>query len=235
MKNFLMCTLFYWIARLFYTSYRFRYMGLENLAKARSFHPEGSFCLASWHENALAGVLGQIGYPYCFLISPSQDGEYVDFLSRKFGYKTVRGSSSRGGKEARENLEFMIKTGYSGAFTVDGPRGPRRQCKPGVLITAYKAGTVILPVAAITKKPWVLSKTWDQTKIPKPFAKIVYQLGPPIKIPKNLDKEKFDIMLQKINRALNATEEKAIKNLQSWNAGVKQFPFKKKKITTQTQ
>ena len=97
--------IFYLIVRLLYASYRFHYFGLENLDKILK-NESLKFCLASWHEHALAGVTGQKNVPYCFIISQSKDGEFVNYISKKFGFSVARGSSSRGGKEARD---FLLK------------------------------------------------------------------------------------------------------------------------------
>jgi len=220
----LLCYIFYGFAKLFNLTYRFRYSGIHNLEAAKVHRDDGSYCLASWHEHALSGVLGQVGVKYCFLVSKSKDGEFVDFICRRLGYETVRGSSSKGGKEARKALEESMGRGVATAFTVDGPRGPRKRCKPGVLKTAMETQTAILPVAAVADRCWVMSKSWDKTKIPKPFAKIVYQFGNLIEVPQNLEGAAFDNMLASINARLDETEAEAIANLSAWSNASRHLP-----------
>ena len=220
----LLCLALWAVASFFRLSYRFRYFGVENLEQARLSHPAGAYCLGSWHEHAAAGVLGQAGLPYCTLISKSSDGELVDFICRKMGYRTVRGSSSRGGKEARSQLEALMGEGIPTAFMVDGPRGPRHQSKPGILKTAMSTGAAILPVAAISAEPWVLAKAWDQTKIPRPFSKIAYQFGPIMILPPDLEGEEFDAALAELNRRLKETEALACGNLARLKEGRKLLP-----------
>ena len=174
--------LVYLYCRMILLTCRFRYVGIENQHYAKSLHPKGAYCLASWHEYLVTGILGQAWVPYCLLVSRSKDGALVEFISTRLGYKTARGSSSRGGKEARQELEEYIAQGYSAAFTVDGPRGPRHQCKPGIIKTALNTKTAILPVCAYPEKAWVLRRTWDQTKLPKPFSTIVYHFGEVIQV-----------------------------------------------------
>jgi|TARA_B100001964_G_C14012435_1_gene499983 lysophospholipid acyltransferase (LPLAT)-like uncharacterized protein len=220
----LACYIFYIFAWLFKQTYRFRYVGIENLEAAKAHREDGSYCLASWHEHALGGVLGQVGVKYCFLISKSKDGDFVDFICRRLGYETIRGSSSKGGKEARLAMEETMSRGVATAFTVDGPRGPRKKCKAGVLKTAMETGAAILPVAAIADRNWVMVKSWDESKVPKPFAKIVYQFGPLIEVPKELEGEAFDAMLEKINSTLDETERQAEANLSEWQNQPKRLP-----------
>ncbi len=221
-KLWLLCYLFYILGYLLRKSYRFRYFGIERLEEAKTAKP--AYCLISWHENALAGVLGQVGLPYCFLISQSTDGAFVSFLSSKFGYKTARGSSSKGGKEALLELEAAVSGGFPAAFTVDGPRGPRHQCKPGVLALASKMHIPILPVAGIASNSWVLEKTWDKTKVPPPFAKITYQFGKLVYPPADLSPEAFTAYLEKLNNALHETEKEAQKHAARWAEGVTFLP-----------
>ena len=217
--------LLFFFARLFHGSYRYRYFGLEHLDAARARHPQGAYCLASWHEHALAGVLGQMGMPYCFLISKSADGDFVDFICRRLGYETVRGSSSKGGKEARDQLQDVMNRGVSPAFTVDGPRGPRHKPKPGIIKTAMHVGAAILPVAAIAENPWVMAKAWDKTKIPRPFSRIVYQFGPVLELPESLEGEAFDDALRTLEARMKETEALAQQNLRQLAGGVRSLPL----------
>ncbi len=210
-----MCFLFYGLAQIFRLTYRYRYRGLDQLAEAQAFRPDQAYCLASWHEHALAGVLGLVGLPHTFLISQSKDGEFVDFISRRLGYSTVRGSSSRGGQDARRGLLKALQGGSSPAFTVDGPRGPRHQAKAGIIKVASEGGALILPVAAVADRFWTM-KSWDQNKIPKPFAKIVYQFGTPISVPSTLEGDALDRHLIALNEQLRLTEADATNGFKNW-------------------
>ena len=217
-----MCYLFYGLAQLFRLTYRFRYRGLDNLTRAQAFRPDKAYCLASWHEHALAGVLGLAGLRHTLLISQSKDGEFVDFIGRRLGYDTARGSSSRGGPEARRLLLEALHKGSSPAFTVDGPRGPRHKAKAGVIKVASEGGAMILPVAAIADRFWTM-KSWDQNKIPKPFAKIVYQFGAPIEIPRSVQGDDLERLLALLNNQLMLTEEEAKHGFSRWSSLAKKF------------
>ena len=98
----------------------------------------------------------------------------------RFGFQTVRGSSSRGGGEARDGLVASTGDGWFTALTVDGPRGPRRRVKGGIIDIARRTGVAVLPLTTIASSHWILSRSWDQFKIPKPFAKIVVSYGAPV-------------------------------------------------------
>ena len=158
------------------------------------------------------------------MVSRSQDGEYVDYFSRKLGFETARGSSSRGAQEARETLEDKMAQGLSAAFAVDGPRGPRHRCKYGVMITASNTGAAVLPVAAVAKNPWIFSKAWDKTRIPKPFSKIIYHFGPPVLVPKGVKREDYRKEIKRIENAIHETERVAKMNLINWQKASKRMP-----------
>ncbi|HDL64963.1 MAG TPA: DUF374 domain-containing protein, partial [Proteobacteria bacterium] len=70
------------------------------------------------------------------IVSQSQDGELVVRFLQRFHFKTIRGSSSRGGKRAMLNLVRTIRDGWNVALTPDGPRGPRYQVQDGIITLA---------------------------------------------------------------------------------------------------
>ncbi len=112
------------------------------------------------------------------LISQSKDGELVAAVAKAFGTDPVRGSSSKGGARALINLIRLLKSDNKGIYiTADGPRGPVKKVKEGVISLAIKTGTPIVPMAWVSSREKVFEKTWDRFKIPKPFSKIVFIFG----------------------------------------------------------
>jgi len=194
------------VAWVLHKTYRIRCEGLDNRDVARTFHPKGVYCVAVWHEFALPCILAASGTPHCILISASQDGSLADLLARKFGFFTVRGSASRKSTEAILGLHRYLEKGVPAAFTVDGSRGPRHKCKPGVLRTALHAGCAVVPVSIAIDRAYELG-SWDRAKIPKPFARIVLQYGSPL-WPETLQGEEAKA-LYAIEQALHQTEREA--------------------------
>ena len=70
----------------------------------------------------------------------------------------------------------VVRAGKSAAFTVDGPRGPIYQVKPGAVLLAAKSGAAILPFSISLDRFWQLP-SWDGIQIPKPFARAVVVIG----------------------------------------------------------
>ncbi len=74
-----------------------------------------------------------------------------------------------------------LREGRSVAFTPDGPRGPRREMKPGVVAAAQRAGTSVVPVHAEAERAWRLN-SWDRFMIPKVGARVTVTYGRPFEV-----------------------------------------------------
>ena len=66
-------------------------------------------------------------------------------------------------------------------ITPDGPKGPERIPKPGVIKAAQKTGALIIPVSAISTKHWQFIN-WHTFFLEKPFGKIFLQYGEPLQL-----------------------------------------------------
>ena len=137
--------------------------------------------IACWHEELLPLLWHGRGFGMGIVVSGSRDGEYAAQLAEGFGYKPLRGSSSRRG--ARVLLEAVreLQAGTSVTFTPDGPRGPRRVFKPGAALAAQHAGVPLVPVRATPVPAWRL-RSWDRFAIPKPGALVRVAYGEPIQV-----------------------------------------------------
>lgn len=195
------------VCRLISLTWRVRYLGMDRRRMAVSSSPTGSFLLGSFHENTFAGVFGHAHQGICCMVSRSKDGDMTSFMMHKLGITTVRGSSSRGGKEVRDAMVRTVKDGVVGAITVDGPRGPRRVLKKGIVDIARKTGAPILPLTAYGESSWIFKKTWDQTRIPKPFSRVLVYYGDPITIPRDARDEQFSGYVSKITDILNRNDD----------------------------
>lgn len=135
------------------------------------------------------------------ITSRNFDGEYIARVIRRFGYKTARGSSSRGAVSALIQLRQDLSAGRDIAFTIDGPRGPACQVKPGPLWLSKKTRNPILPFHIQPRHFWSL-KTWDSFRIPKPFSEVLVKIGTPIFVPAEADENGLLQCYQKEMEAL---------------------------------
>ncbi|HWP03713.1 MAG TPA: lysophospholipid acyltransferase family protein [Gemmatimonadaceae bacterium] len=134
-----------------------------------------------WHEDILPIAWVHRHQGFAPLISTHADGEIIARIVRSLGYRTVRGSTSRGGARALLEMARLLARGVSVAITPDGPRGPRRSMTPGPTVLAQRTGRRVLAVRAHADRAWRLA-TWDRHLIPKPFARVTLRYSPAVTI-----------------------------------------------------
>ena len=112
------------------------------------------------------------------MISENFDGEWIARIIEQFGFRTSRGSSSRGGQRALLKLKREMEQGRPSGFAVDGPRGPARKAQPGAVWLAKLTGNPVVPFHMEASSYWSL-KSWDRTQIPRPFSTVALVVGAP--------------------------------------------------------
>jgi len=137
------------------------------------------------------------------LSSDSKDGERSAATWRWFGIHAVRGTAGHSGAQALVKMIRAVKDGWDLGITVDGPRGPRLQVKPGVLAVARKTGAWVVPVCVAYEQAWKL-RTWDEMLVPRPFSAMVVRYGAPFQVPGDSPEEVF---LGRLEAELNGLEE----------------------------
>lgn len=108
--------------------------------------------IAFWHQHVLLSLESRWRKPTTAVISRSKDGELVARVLHLYGAETARGSSTRGGEIAVRELLRDAREGKSLAVTPDGPKGPPRMVKEGVIFIAKATGLPIVPFAFAAKK-----------------------------------------------------------------------------------
>ncbi len=117
------------------------------------------------------------------LISQSKDGDIISETIRLCcGVVAVRGSSSRGASSAVRSLVTALESGLDIGITPDGPKGPAREVKSGILFLAQKLGVPILPIAAAESNSYVFKKSWDRFTLMMPFGRMFVVYGEPISV-----------------------------------------------------
>ena len=103
--------------------------------------------IAFWHARQLMMPLSYRGTLAHILISQHQDGEIIARIVERFGFRAVRGSSTRGGVPALRELIRLGRSGVDLVVTPDGPKGPPQVAKLGVIQLARASGLPIIPLA----------------------------------------------------------------------------------------
>ena len=154
-------------------TWRFRESGLEQ------WKPPFIFVL--WHSRILPLLALHKREGVVLLISRHRDGEYLADLAQGWGYRSVRGSTQRGGEVGLLGLVRALQGGAVVAVTPDGPRGPRERVQPGAIAAAQHAGVPLIATGARAASAWYLG-SWDRMCLPKPFAAVDVRYSAPIGI-----------------------------------------------------
>ena len=179
-----------------------------NRLKERLDKKQGTLS-ATWHQSTIL-----LTYPYrhmgvATIASRSKDGEIISSVLKRLGFHSFRGSSSKGGGQALSSIIKFLKTeGLFATITVDGPRGPAKKVKTGIVRLAQSTGYPIFPLHGWAKRK-ILVKSWDRTMIPLPFNHLIILCGDPITVSKNTDKKELQELANGLESRLNSISEEA--------------------------
>ena len=137
------------------------------------------FIYLLWHGTLLPLTWVHRNRNVVAMISEHSDGEIIARIVQSIGYRTVRGSTSRGAARALLGACRVIEEGACLAVTPDGPRGPAESVAPGAAVIAHRTGAPMVPVSLQASSAWRLN-SWDRFMIPKPFARLTVAYGDPI-------------------------------------------------------
>lgn len=154
------------------------------------------YILAFWHSHMVLMLHSEWRGPMTVLSSASKDGDIAVTAYAMYGVDTVRGSSTRGGTSALRAIIRKAREGSNLGFTPDGPLGPPRVVKDGVIFAAQATGLPIIPVAFGASSAWRL-RSWDRLVIAKPFARAIYIYGDPIVVARDTDLEEARVKLER--------------------------------------
>lgn len=175
-------------------------VGLERLS------PDVNYIFCHWHEllpltfQASAPRLHPclLHRPHVWMQHPSWGVSPIRVVVRRMGVeRLILGSTGHGGRDAADEVVSYLKRGYSTALSPDGPRGPARVLKKGVLHLALQSGVAIMPMR-VTASRYVRSWAWDKKMHPLPFARIRVEFGTPMSV----HEESFDESAEALVRAL---------------------------------
>ena len=178
--------------------------GLEHLR----FEGEGRRpIMAFWHGRVLTATYYFRQRDIVVMISENFDGEWIARIIERFGFRTSRGSTSRGGRRALLQLKREMDRGRPSGFAVDGPRGPARKAQPGAVWLAKLTGNPVVPFHMEASRYWSL-KSWDRTQIPKPFSTVALAVGAPIEVPAEADEATLEAKRVELEQSLFALERR---------------------------
>lgn len=184
-------------------TWRVRLIGEDPLAGGRRVVGE------LWHRGLFCAAWRFRDRGVAVPVSRSADGERIAAVLDRLGYgPSPRGSSSRGGVAALAGTLRAARSGRSVAVLCDGPRGPARVCKPGVVAAARASGLAIHPIG-VAARPAIAFGSWDGTLLPLPFARVVFACGAPLAVPRGTDREALEAHRAALERELERLDAEA--------------------------
>jgi lysophospholipid acyltransferase (LPLAT)-like uncharacterized protein len=184
------------IIRLLGLSLRIKKINAEPVSKLMQEKKPILWCL--WHGRMFLPLFVHSYQGVVVMISQHSDGEMIARVVEKLGLRTVRGSSTRGGKEAFYEMLTHLKDGGTAAMLPDGPTGPRHHFKPGTLFLAQQSGSFLVPITFAARPCWRFNNSWDRFVLPKPFARCALYYGDPLQIPEKIPPDEVETWRQKL-------------------------------------
>lgn len=116
--------------------------------------------------------------PITVMVSDHRDGEYLARIIQCLGGDLVRGDSRRKPVAGLIAIVRRIREGATSGFAMDGPVGPRKRIKPGIVAASLMTGKPIVLVFNGAERKWVLRSAWDHFFLPKPFTRAHLHISP---------------------------------------------------------
>ena len=203
LKLYLISKLGKWFIFLLYNTNKWNIEGEEQYKKL--IEQGQSVIISIWHGRVLTFVK-QLAYKKYYAVAGTHfDAEIIARICVNMGWNVIRGSSSDKGREAYEAIiEALNQPGSLVAMTPDGPKGPAKIPKAGIVKAAQRTGAVIIPAAAHSTGSWGFTN-WDTFYVAKPFGRIEVIYGDPISFSKG---DQFVDCLAKVKEAMDALELK---------------------------
>ncbi len=161
-----------------------------------------------WHGRILLPIYLHRHQGIIPMVSLHEDGEMIARTVERLGYRTIRGSSTRGGREAFQEMLAALSHGEICAIMPDGPRGPRHHLKPGAIRLAHRSGAFLVPVTFSCDRP-IFARSWDRFMLWRPLARAVIFYGQPLLVPPSLTEAELEAFRQRVEEQMVAFERQA--------------------------
>jgi len=206
--NHVLTSVIFFILRLYAKTLRVQIEGQEKILE--HLDRGGRVIFASWHQRLFGGFFVPQFFQWrpCIMISQSRDGDFISKIVSRLDWIPVRGSSTRGGTKALKAMVQKVAENRIGVHIVDGPTGPARIVKPGLILLAGNTDSVICPGIVSYEKAWQVN-SWDRFMIPKPFTRILIRFGPFITMPGNANRDSLEALRLQVEQNMMEAYEAA--------------------------
>ena len=151
------------------------------------------YIFALWHETVLLALQWCAprfprplnAHPHAFMQHPLWYMKPIHVVLGFIGVeRIVLGSTGYEGQEAARELVRYLRAGYSTVLLPDGPAGPSRVLRHGILHLAANSDLAIVPLR-FRASPRIVLPTWDKKQVAIPFSRIDVQIGEPLVVPRD--------------------------------------------------
>lgn len=188
--NWLLAAAIVWLSKILFRTLRIRLVAADPNTSPYLTDTTESFIYCVWHDSVAFPMFAGRHVRTVALVSKHQDGSCLGAGLQMLGIGLVRGSSNRDGAPAMRAL-LSLPAGKHVVMTPDGPRGPRRRIKSGLIFLASRTGRAIVPTAFAASQSWSLRGNWTNLIIPKPFSTAYALTGTPMEIPSGALREEL--------------------------------------------
>ena len=219
MKNILGNSLFliigYWIYVLFKASFREKHFFIN---KAMKINENGKpIIFVVFHQNLVCGLMNCDIIKPLTLVSQHPDAELIAHTLKKRKHLVIRGSTKRSATQALLKMIEHLNQGHTVFNVVDGPVGPTKVAKMGVVQMVEKTNAKIIPIGCHIKS-YIEINSWDKFHIPLPFSKMTSYFDTELDfenelklLKKTKDKEEKNAIKEKIRLTVENAIKKADK------------------------
>jgi len=165
--------------KLIYGTNRKDVVGKNNYMKL--INKNESIIFSVWHGHLLSIVHDLRHMKMNALAGTHKDADLISHIATNWGWNMIRGSSKEKGSTAYKFMLRLLRSSSSSLLfiTPDGPSGPPKVPKKGIIRLAQKSRAAIIPIHVKYSKSWGF-KNWDTFYLAKPFGKISINYGEPI-------------------------------------------------------
>ncbi len=168
---------------------------------AREIYSNDRFIFTNYHNQIIPFIHYYKKRSYYILVSKSRDGDITDYILKKYGYRTIRGSSTRGGSEALHEIHSELGKNIVMSITFDGPKGPIYRIKKGIIWLLGRTGYPLLTGYCYFSRARRI-RSWDGLYVPIPFSKVLIVIDGPMIAEKRLSKSEIDLFKNELEKRM---------------------------------
>ena len=171
----------------------------------RTWAQNKAIILIIWHGRTLMPChfwYNKKKFPMSALVSPHRDGRLIASVLKRFGIRTIDGSSNENANGAALALMRELQNNHAITIIPDGPKGPNMKLRSSVLYFAQKSGKPIIGMTYSIKGSKLFSKSWDRMLLPPLFSQGIVAATEPFYISENLTAEELEQKRLEIENSL---------------------------------